>query len=165
MVSLAASTVVLWVANNTYRRVRVEQELAIQYSLGALDQITRSLADGTDTGFRSREATERVVPVAIQYFDRMSGMFSKDDRLQEVVAQAHWQAGFCRMKLGSPRACDDYRQAICGFEGLAARFPDRIWFRTHLIETLREYAGQLKRPRTRRRPTHRFAGRLRLPRA
>jgi len=146
LVTLAASTVVLWAANDRSREARMGQELAIQYSLGALDQITRSLADGTGAGFRRGEAAERVVPVAIQYYDRISGMFSKDDRLQEVVAKACWQAGFCRMRLGSPRGRQDYRQAIRIFEDLAGRFPDRIWYRTHLIETLHEYARLLKAP-------------------
>jgi len=153
LVTLAASTAVLWVAKRQteatlaeYRKARSGQEAWNQYSLGTLDQITRSLADGTGAGFRTGEAAERVIPVAIQYFDRMSETFAKDDRLQEVVAQAYRQAGFCRMRLGKPRGRQDYGQAIRVFADLAARFPDRIWYRTHLIETLHEYAGLVRAP-------------------
>jgi len=153
LVTLTASTAALWVAKRQtdatlvkYREARNRQEFALQFSLGALDRISRSLAGGA--GLRPGEAAEPVLPVAIQFYDRIPGMLSKDDRLQEqeVVAKAFWQAGFCRMSLGEPRGRQDYRQAIRVFEDLAARFPGRVWYRTHLIEILHEYARLLKAP-------------------
>ena len=66
--------------------------------------------------------------------------------MQEVVAKALRQSGRSRLILGDSRGRDDYRRAIQVYEELAARFPERIWLRTGLIETLREYASLLAEP-------------------
>jgi tetratricopeptide (TPR) repeat protein len=155
LVTLAASTAVLWVAKRQtdltlaqLQEARNRHELALQLSLGALDRMARALVGGVGVGQPSGAAGEQVLPVATQFFDRIPAMLSKDERLREheVVAKAFWQAGFCRMSLGDPRGREDYRQAIRAFEELTRRFPDRIWYTTHLIETLDEYAELLKAP-------------------
>ncbi len=48
--------------------------------------------------------------------------------------------------LGDSRGRDDYRRAIQAYAALVQRFPERVWLRTGLIETLREYATLLAEP-------------------
>ena len=66
--------------------------------------------------------------------------------VEEAVAKARRQAGFCRMALGDSRGRDDHRRAIDLYEQLAAQNPERIWLRTGLIETLHEYSRRLTAP-------------------
>jgi tetratricopeptide (TPR) repeat protein len=66
--------------------------------------------------------------------------------MQEVVAKALRQSGRSRLILGHVRGREDYRRAIQVYEEIAARFPERIWLRTGLIETLRDYASMLAEP-------------------
>jgi hypothetical protein len=58
----------------------------------------------------------------------------------EVTAKARRRAGFYRMVLRDPRAIDDYQAAIRMYQGLADRAPARVWLRTDLISTSREFA-------------------------
>ena len=88
-----------------------------------------------------------MLPLAIEFYKFIGKEFSgSEDFSQEVFAKAHRQAGFCRLNMGDSRGRDDYCQAIRSFEDLAARFPERLWYRTRLIETLQEYAGLLTAP-------------------
>ena len=66
--------------------------------------------------------------------------------MREVVAKALRQAGRSRLILGDAHGRTEYRRAIQIYEELAARFPERIWLRTGLIETLHEYANLLEEP-------------------
>ena len=66
--------------------------------------------------------------------------------MQEVVAKSLRQSGRSRLILGNVRGREDYRRAIQIYEEIAAQFPERIWLRTGLIETLREYASMLAEP-------------------
>ena len=87
-----------------------------------------------------------MLPIAIQYYDKVSSKYAGSEPNQEVAAKALRQAGYARMVLGRPRGRDDYRAAIRIYESMAARFPGYLWLRTGLIETLQEYAGLLKSP-------------------
>jgi eukaryotic-like serine/threonine-protein kinase len=144
LVTLATSTVVLWAAN---RRLLTAQNIAhetVDRSLGALDQIIRPLTG--DAGSPAADEARRVLPVAIQYYDKVSSLYSGPEPIQEVAAKAHRQAGYSRMILGRPRGLDDYRAAIRTYENIVARYPRYIWLRAALIATLQEYAGLLTKP-------------------
>jgi tetratricopeptide (TPR) repeat protein len=80
------------------------------------------------------------------YYDRIPKDVASDEGMKEQVALAYRQAGFCRLHLGKARGRDDYRQSIRLYEQLAAKFTDRIWLRTRLIETLHEYSRLLTAP-------------------
>ena len=156
LVTLTASTAVLWASKHRTddlldknRAARVEGELAIQQSLGTLDQITRSVL--SDSGTLTTGAAQRILPWAIGFYGFIGKEFSGSDHFsQEVLAKAQRQTGFCRLNMGDSRGRQDYRQAIRGFQDLAARFPERLWYRTRLIETLQQYAGLLARRACRR---------------
>jgi eukaryotic-like serine/threonine-protein kinase len=144
LVTLATSTAVLWAAN---RRLVTAQNVAhetVDHSLGALDQIIRPLTG--DAGSPAAVEATRVLPVAIQYYDKVSLLYSGHEPIQEVAAKAHRQAGYARMILGRPRGRDDYRAAIRTYESIAARYPRYIWLRAGLIATLQEYDGLLTKP-------------------
>ena len=130
-----------------------EEDLATsELSLGTLDQIVRPLAAemGVDSP-RGKEA-RRIAAFALEFYDHIPKKFSNADRMRQAVAKAYRQAGLCRMSRdesqGRDRVLgrDNYRQAIRIYEDLAAQYPERIWFRTRLIETLSEYAGLLTAP-------------------
>jgi eukaryotic-like serine/threonine-protein kinase len=149
IVTLATSTLILWEAKRRtdatlakYESTRKQQHLAMQKGLGALDLLSRALL--ADPSSRSRDAARYVLPNAISYFGDTATIFAEDEQNQEVVAKAYRQSGFARLSLGSARGRDDYRRAISVYEKLAPRFPDRLWYRTGLIETLQEYAEMLK---------------------
>jgi eukaryotic-like serine/threonine-protein kinase len=152
LVTLMGSTAVLWdskrrtdVLLDKNRAARLDVEEAFQRSLGALDQIIRSVSSDSDPS--KTETAKRVYPWAIQFYTFISKRFSGSEGFsKEVLAKAQRQSGFCRLSMGDSRGRDDYRDAIRGFQDLAARFPDRIWYRTRLIETLHEYAGLLPVP-------------------
>jgi serine/threonine protein kinase len=150
--ALAASTVVLWEAKRrsdanlaTLRNLRVEESSAIQNALAAFDQITATFLEnrGAASGGALSEDAKRILGFALAFSQGMPKMLQHDERMQEVVAKALRQSGRCRLLLGQKGGQDDYRRAIQIYEDLAARDPDRIWLRTGLIQTLREYAGLL----------------------
>jgi eukaryotic-like serine/threonine-protein kinase len=135
---------VLWAAN---RRLLTAQNVAhetVDRSLGALDQIIRPLTG--DNGSPVADEARRVLPVAIQYYDKVSLLYSEHEPIQEVAAKAQRQAGYARMILGRPRGFDDYRASIRTYENITARYPRYIWLRVGLIATLQEYAGLLTKP-------------------
>jgi eukaryotic-like serine/threonine-protein kinase len=152
VVTLAASTAVLWeskrrtdvlLAKN--RAAKIAGEHAIQQALGAFEQITRTVTSGSDPA--APETAKQVLPWAIRFYAFLGKQFSgTGDFSQDVFARAHRQAGFCRLMMGDSGGRDDYRQAIHGYQELAAQFPDRLWHRTQLIETLHEYSGLLRAP-------------------
>jgi eukaryotic-like serine/threonine-protein kinase len=159
LVTLTISTAVLWVSNrrtdallrrtdallDKNRVARLEGEEAFQRSLGTLDQIIRSVSSESDPS--KTETAKRVYPWAIEFYTFIGRRFSESESIsKEVLAKAHRQAGFCRLNMGDRRGRDDYRRAIRGFQDVAARFPDRLWYRTRLIETLLEYSGLLPAP-------------------
>jgi serine/threonine protein kinase len=150
-VTLAASTVVLWEAKRRtdatlvkYTTAREVQQLAIQKALGALEQFTQPIARNAE--WKTRPEAAQALRVAMSYCDDLTRIFADDAGMREVRAKAFRQAGLARLSLGTARGRDDYRQAIRGFEELVKDFPDRIWYRTRLIETLEEYAGLLTAP-------------------
>jgi serine/threonine protein kinase len=126
--------------------VRNNEFRAIHFSLGIFDQIIRPLLAEADSGTSRGEQAKQVGPFAISYYDHISNLFQKDDKAQELVAMTFRQAGFARMKLGATRGRKDYARAIQIFEEIAARFPERIWYRAQLIETLHEYSSLLTAP-------------------
>ena len=130
-----------------YRVARNTEHNALHFSLGMFDQITRHLAAEANSGATHREQAKQLVPFAIAYYDHISNLFHADDKAQETVATAFRQAGFSRMSLGLARGRNDYAHAIRIYEYLATRFPDRIWYRAELIETLQEYSGLLTSPK------------------
>jgi serine/threonine protein kinase len=149
-VTLATSTAVLWEAKRRtdatleqYKQTRSVQQLAIQKALGALDQSNQSLIAKLATRSSDGRNIKPALFVSIDYFDELAQLFTQDDGMQEVVAKSLRQAGCARMSLGASRGRDNYRQAILVYEKLAAEFPERIWYRTGLIETLKEFADRL----------------------
>jgi serine/threonine protein kinase/tetratricopeptide (TPR) repeat protein len=150
IVTLAATAVLLWQAKRRtdatlaeYRKSVALQRMGVEYALAALDQITHPLGSRARAGSAASRETRRILPSAISYYDRIPGLFGDVEMVKEAVAKAHRQAGFSRMALGHSKGRDDYRQAIELYEHLAAQYPERIWLRTGLIETLHEYSSLL----------------------
>jgi tetratricopeptide (TPR) repeat protein len=150
IVTLTATTLILWQAKRrtdanleSLRDALTGKREGIERSLGALDQITRPRVSAAGARPDDKVETERILQWALSYYDSIPRITEKDEKLREVVAIAHRQAGFCRMALGRSRGRDDYRQAINIYEQLAAQNPEQIWLRTRLIETLHEYSRLL----------------------
>jgi serine/threonine protein kinase len=148
--ALAATTTILWAAKRRTddalaqsKEALIQQRLALEYSLGTLDQLTRPLLSEASTNSRRRHESERVCAIAIAYYDRIPGAFSKSEVMREAVAKSYRQAGFCRLNLGQSIGRKNYQAAILLYEDLAARSPGLIWLRTGLIDTQREYARLL----------------------
>jgi tetratricopeptide (TPR) repeat protein len=118
----------------------VDRRKDIEYSLGAIQQIIRPMAERAGLGKPASEEMRRVFPHVISYLDRIPGLLFDNRILHEVNAKVHREAGFARISLGSPKGHDDYREAIRIYEELARDKPDWIWIRTGLIETLHEYS-------------------------
>jgi serine/threonine protein kinase len=155
LLGLMASTAVLWEAKRrddasiaALREVRVHERVALENALGALDQVTRALMENREnrSGSGLSDEARRPISYAIAFSDCIPKIYGQDDKMQEVVAKALRQSGRSRLILGQVRGRDDYRRAIQIFEEIAARYPERIWLRTGLIETLREYASMLAEP-------------------
>jgi eukaryotic-like serine/threonine-protein kinase len=152
LVTLMSSTAVLWESKRRtdhllekYKATQTTRELAIQQSLGTLEQISRAVTNESVPA--TSETAKLVLPTALEFYKFIGREFSGSEGFsQEVLARAHRQAGFCRLNMGDSRGRQDYRHAIHGFRNLASRFPDRIWYQTRLIETLEEYAGLLPAP-------------------
>jgi hypothetical protein len=155
VVGLLAGLIVLWEAKRRdgetlaeIERLRGQDRTALANALGALDQITRRIADA-----RQRPRVEALadeakhpVPYAIAFSDGIPRVFAHDFRMEELIAKALRDSGWCRLIRGDTSGRDDYRRAIQIYEGLASRFPEQPRFRTGLIETMREYASLLAEP-------------------
>jgi serine/threonine protein kinase len=146
ILTLAASTAVLWKANKVYKAALSEERLAFEYALGAFDQIVRPLAATMDVDAEHAQEARRVFQWALSYYDRLPKFFRNVDGMIEVVPKAYRQAGFCRMAMGLPRGRDDYRRAFRLYEDAASAHPEQVWLRTGLIGTLFDYASFLKAP-------------------
>ena len=116
------------------------------YAVTTLEQIFRPLVPSQGVDPALNDETRRILTLALSYYEHIFKELAGNDALKEQVAQAYRQAGFCRIHLGKPKWQDNYRQAIRDNEEIAARFPERIWLRTHLIETLHEYSRLLTSP-------------------
>jgi tetratricopeptide (TPR) repeat protein len=146
ILTLTTSTVVLSKSLHAQKIALTQQQLAIQIALGSLDQITRPLIlDGAGVQNQKTE-TQRVLSIALSFYDRIPTWFVGDNLMNEGVAKAYRQAGFCRMALGSPKCRQNYRQAISNYESLASGKPEFIYLQTGLIETLHEYSRLLTAP-------------------
>jgi serine/threonine protein kinase/tetratricopeptide (TPR) repeat protein len=143
VIALSVGTALLWQAGRRTGVARVQQLLALQLSLGTLDQITQILEDGAAAGAVRKEEMEQAALVAVAYYDRMAGTFADEEAMREAVAEASRRAGRYRMDRGQPRGRRDYERAVALFEVIAARHPDYVWLRTGLVETLGEYAAKL----------------------
>jgi len=152
---LIACTAVLWEAKRrdeasiaAFRQLRYQERLALENALGAVDQMTRALMEHRESSPRgaSSDDARRPIPFMIAFSDSIPKLFGQDDKMQEVVAKALKQSGRSRLILGQVRGREDYRRAIQIYEEIASQFPERIWLRTGLIETLREYASMLAEP-------------------
>jgi tetratricopeptide (TPR) repeat protein len=120
---------------------------AMNYALGTLDQIIRPLVPSEGVNPALSEEAKRVLNLAtFLYYDRIPNDVASHEGMKEQVALAYRQAGFCRLHTGNARGREDYRQSIRLYEELAAKFTDRIWLRTRLIEALREYSRLLTAP-------------------
>ena len=153
VVTLAASTAVLWAANRRldHANGRLNTALSsahitLNHSVGTLDQIIRPLT-GDVGGPAVTEEARRALTIAIPYYDKVASTFSQEETMPEVTAKAFRQAGYFRMVLGRPRGHDDYRAAIRIYESISARSPAFLWLRAGLIETLQEYAKLLTSPK------------------
>ena len=109
-----------------------------------MDAMTQSriAADQLSGGPRD-EAGRRPYASLVAFYDRIGGMFTPDDAQGEVSAKASRRAGLLRSILSNPKSDRDYRRALDIYAAMAARHPERIWYRTDAIDTLREYAHSL----------------------
>jgi serine/threonine protein kinase len=155
VLTLAASTTMLWqskrradLALAASKKALHGQRLTIEYALNACDLITRSLSEHepAERGAFLDDQAKRILPITINFSDRVPELLFDVGVMKEAVAKAHRQSGHARMRLGSPRGRNDYRLAIRDYEEATAEHPDYIWLRTGLIETLTEYASLLKTP-------------------
>jgi serine/threonine protein kinase len=155
VLALMATVVVLWELKRrndatieAFRRMQFHERLALEYALGAIDEMTRSAMETRQKtpGALSDDEATRVLPYAIAFAEQVRKTHGKNESTREIVAKASRQSGRSRLMLGDSRGKEDYRRAIQFYEEMAARWPERIWLRTGLIETLREYATLLSRP-------------------
>jgi tetratricopeptide (TPR) repeat protein len=152
VLALAAGAALLWAAKRrtdasyaALKQLRNEETIAVQQALGTLEQITANFVEHRDAArdAASRKETTRILQFALAFTQQVRKMLEHDERMQEVVAKALRLSGRCRLLMGQPTGRDDYRSAIEAYDDMAARHPDRIWLRSGLIQTLREYAGLL----------------------
>ncbi|MFO0951462.1 MAG: serine/threonine-protein kinase [Isosphaeraceae bacterium] len=143
MCTLSVSTALLWSAKRqTDEALRLEQKargqqaLAFHLSLGTVDQIIRAQGD-------PRQVSQSP-GVALGFYDRIVRAFAGDEAMQEVVAIALRSSGHLRLTQGQPAGHSNYRRSIKVYETIASRHPERVWLRTRLIETLKEYADLLR---------------------
>jgi eukaryotic-like serine/threonine-protein kinase len=155
ILTLMAGMIVLWEAKrrdeatlSEFRRLRYQERMALENALGAIDQITRTLIEDRQTAPESPlgDDAKRAFPFALAFSESIPRIYEHDEPMREVVAKALRQAGRSRLILGDAHGRTEYRRAIQIYEELAARFPERIWLRTGLIETLHEYANLLEEP-------------------
>jgi tetratricopeptide (TPR) repeat protein len=151
MLALAVSTALLWAAKRRtdaalllHKQARTQHALAFHYSLATVDQLTRAFGD--PVGAPDRARAEEALRVSLSFCDQIARDFSRDESMQEIVAIALRSAGHLRTTRGDPVGRRDYRRAVAVYEALAARHPSRIWLRTRLIETLKEFADLLTAP-------------------
>jgi serine/threonine protein kinase len=128
-----------------FKKALREERLAVEYSLGALDQITHLLANDAGGQPKQRKEAERILTWALWFYDQVPRL-DANEMLKEVFPKAYRQAGFCRLAMGGPGGREDYRKAIRLYEELIAERPGQIWLRTGLIETLHEYSSRLTAP-------------------
>jgi tetratricopeptide (TPR) repeat protein len=146
ILTLAASTAVLWKANKVYKAALSEERLAFEYALGAFDQIVRPLAATMDVDAEHAQEARRIFTWALSYYDMLPKRFPNSDMMVEVHPKAYRQAGFCRMAMSLPQGRDNYRRAFRLYEDAVSAHPEQIWLRTGLIGTLFDYASFLKAP-------------------
>ncbi len=155
VVTLAASTILLWQAKRradlaleASQRALVGHRLTIEYALGAFDQITRALSENesVEPGSALDDKAKQILPIMVTFSDRIPGLFSNVDLMNEAIAKARRQSGHVRLLLGKTRGGDDYRLAIRDYEEQAAQHPSFIWLRSGLIATLTEYSSMLRKP-------------------
>jgi serine/threonine protein kinase len=153
--TLSASTLALWevkrrndASMTALRRVQVDERVALELALSTIDETTRPVMEERERAADGKVSDEaaRVLPHAIVCADQIRRVFSENESMAEVVAKASRQCGRARLLMNNPRGRDDYRRAIGVYEQIAARFPERIWLRTGLIDTLNEQARMLEGP-------------------
>ncbi len=145
LASLGASKTETDRALASLREARVRERIGFESTFAAMDQLIHPLIVGHRLAGRPPTDEERrVYRSALAFYDRVAGLFAADSGQRELAAKALRRAGLYRMTLGDARADRDYRRAIGLYEGLAAEDGSRIWLRTGLIDTLREYARELE---------------------
>ncbi len=133
------------VALESLRAARVRERLAFESTFVAMDAMTQSRVEADRlSGGPPDEAGRKAYADLIAFYDRIVGLFAANSDQGEIAARASRRAGLCRAILRDPAADRDYRLAVGRYLGMAARWPDRIWYRTGAIDTLREYTGQLE---------------------
>jgi serine/threonine protein kinase/Flp pilus assembly protein TadD len=154
LVSLSASTGLLWVANtrtNTalrhQRESGLEQFRALKQSLTLIELMTSvNESESRAAGSAPGGSADQLNQTAILFYDDIARRFAHDERMSEVVAGALRGAGRRRMTHGQPAGRRDFRDAIRLYEAAAARTPGQFWLRAALIETLEEYTRLLDQP-------------------
>jgi hypothetical protein len=153
VLSMAIGTLTLYrakrQADEDLRRVTQSQKeefLALIKSVGIMDLVTVPLLhDAAAAGILDDDRRRQSFGLVIHYYDEIARTLSPEIHRIEVLAQAARRAGALRLELGDRRGLDDYAHAIELYETMAARSPDRIWYRADLISTLREFAGHLEK--------------------
>ncbi len=131
-------------ALETLRAARVRERLAFESTFVAMDATTQArVAADRLSGRPPDGAGRRAYADLIAFYDRIVGLFAANEDQGEIAAKASRRAGLCRTILRDPAADRDYRRAVARYLAMAARWPDRIWYRTEAIDALREYARQL----------------------
>ena len=150
---MGIGTMTLWRAKQqadadllSVRAARKQERLTLENLFLVNDTITIPLlesarAAGTWDEGRLRQSYEQLIFL----YDQIAKPDAPDNQQVEVVAKAARRAGALRMALGRRRGLDDYARAVDLYEEMSARAPDRLWYRTGLLSTLREYASQLDR--------------------
>jgi serine/threonine protein kinase len=153
LLTFAVSTVVLWQAKRRtdatlfeLKTNLLQQRLGLERSLATWDLVTRPIASAARLNTPAGQEARRILSLAIAYYRDAPKGQPAHRMVGEPVAKAFRQSGFCRMSLGDSKGREDYDESIRCYEDLAARFPEMIWLRTGIIETLREYAGFLTEP-------------------
>jgi serine/threonine protein kinase len=150
-------------ALEAHRRARLEERLAYESSLAALDVLTQPLINPSDgSGPRRGNDADRVYLYAIRHCDDIRRLTLQDLLVSELAAKAARRAGFYRTILGQAKGRGDYEQAIRTYEALIQQQPGFIWLRTGLIETLLEYSEGLTRNGDRTAAGPRFRRALQL---
>jgi serine/threonine protein kinase/tetratricopeptide (TPR) repeat protein len=79
----------------------------------------------------------------IALYDETASRWSDTPAHAEVAAKALRRTGLYRMILRERQGDRDFQRAMELYRGIATKHPDWIWLRTDLIDTMRDYAGEL----------------------
>jgi eukaryotic-like serine/threonine-protein kinase len=153
VLSMGIGTITLWRAKQqadkdltAVRVARLRERQALEGIFLVNDTLTVPLLDAANVaGIWDEGRRLQSYQQLILLYDQIVKTVAPDDGHVEVIAKAARRAGALRMALRDRRGLDDYTRAIGFYEAMSAKFPERIWYRTGLLSTLREYATQLQK--------------------